>query len=83
MDVSSKVFSSVMKARAFQLMELHGVRFQYGGTPEIGCHNDLITLKALLNARRIHDLPLFIGFVDLEPTPLGPRDLVDATDSAE
>jgi hypothetical protein len=54
MDVSSKVFSSVMNAR-----------FQFGGTPEIGCRDGLFTLKALLNARRNHDLPSFVGFVDL------------------
>ena len=65
MDVSSKVFSSIMNSRAFQLLELHGTRFQFGGTPEIGCRDGLFTLKTLLNARRNHDLPSFVGFVDL------------------
>ncbi len=37
MDVSSKVFTSVMNARAFQLLDLQGTQFQFGGTPEIGC----------------------------------------------
>jgi hypothetical protein len=65
MDVSSKVFSSIMNTRAFQLLELHGTQFQFGGTPEIGCRDRLFTLKTLLNTIRNHDLPSFVGFVDL------------------
>ena len=37
MDMCSKVFLSVMTARAFALIDKHGTRFQFGGTPEIGC----------------------------------------------
>jgi hypothetical protein len=59
MDMCSKVFSSVMTAQAFSLLDKHGTRFQFGGTPEIGCRDDLFTLKALLNART------YVGFVDL------------------
>ena len=65
MDVASKVFSSVMNDQAFQLLELHGTQLQFGGSPEIGCRNGLFTLKALLNTRRNHNLPSFVGFVDL------------------
>ena len=50
MDICSKVFSSVMTARTFSLLDTHGTRFQFGGTPEIGCRDGLFTLKALLNA---------------------------------
>jgi len=65
MDMCSKVFSSVMTTRAFSLLDKHGTRFQFGGTPEIGCRDGLFTLKALLNARHNHDLASYVGFVDL------------------
>jgi hypothetical protein len=65
MDMCSKVFSSVMTARAFALIDKHGTRFQFGGTPEIGCQDGLFTLKSLLNARHNHDLASYVGFVDL------------------
>jgi hypothetical protein len=65
MDMCSKVFLSVMKARAFKLLDKHGTRFQFGGTPELRCRDRLFTLKALLNARQNHDLVLYVGFVDL------------------
>ena len=45
MDVCSKIFSSVMNGRAFRLLELHGTRFQFGGTPTLGCQDGLFTLK--------------------------------------
>ena len=65
MDMCSKVFLSVMTTRAFLLLDKHGTRFQFGGTPEIGCRDGLVTLKALLNARHNHDLASYVGFVDL------------------
>jgi hypothetical protein len=65
MDMCSKVFSSVMTARAFTLLDKHGTRFQFGGTPKIGSRDGLFTLKALLNARHSHNLASYIGFVDL------------------
>ena len=68
MDMCSKVFSSIMTARAFKLLNIHGTQFQFGGTPELSCHNGFFTLKALLNARRNHNLTLYVGFVDLVKT---------------
>jgi hypothetical protein len=65
MDMCSKVFLSVMTAQAFTLLDKHGTRFQFGGTPKIGCRDRLFTLKALLNARHNHDLASYVGFVDL------------------
>jgi hypothetical protein len=65
MDMCSKVFSSVMTMRAFSLLDKHGTRFQFGGTPEIGCRGALFTLKALLNARHNHNFASYVGFVDL------------------
>jgi hypothetical protein len=54
MDMCSKVFSSVLNTRAFLLLEKHGTRFQFGRTPDVGCRDGLLTLKALINAR-IHE----------------------------
>ncbi len=65
MDMCSKVFSLIMMARAFQLLDKHGTGLQFGGTPELGCRDGLFTLKALLNAQQNHDLALYVGFVDL------------------
>ena len=48
-----------------QLLDKFGTRFLFGGTPEVGCHDSLFTLKALLNAQRNHNPPSFVGFVDL------------------
>ena len=65
MDVSSKIFSSVMNGNAFRLLKLHRTRFQFGGTPTLGCQDGLFTLKMLLNAHTNHNLPSFVVFVDL------------------
>ncbi len=65
MDVCGKVFSSIMPTRAFTLLDKHGTRFQFGGTPKLGCRDGLFTLKALINAQHNHDLALYVGFVDL------------------
>ena len=65
MDVCSKIFSSVMNGCAFRLLELHGTRYQFGGTLTLGCQDGLFTLKTLLNAHKNHDLPSFVAFVDL------------------
>jgi hypothetical protein len=63
----SKVFSSIMKTRAFKfkLLDIHGTCFQFGGTPGLGCRDGLFTIKALLNAQQNHNLATYVGFVDL------------------
>jgi hypothetical protein len=65
MDVCSKVFSSIMNGRAFCLLELNSTKFQFGGTPTLGCQDGLFTLKTLLNAHKNHNLPSCVAFVDL------------------
>ena len=64
MDVCSKIFSSVMNGRAFKLLEKHGTRFQFGGTPELGCRDGLFVLKTLLTMQKNHNLPSYIAFVE-------------------
>jgi hypothetical protein len=54
-----------MNARAFKLLAAHGMRFQFIGTPELGCHDGLFVLKTMLNMQKNHNLPSYIGFVDL------------------
>jgi hypothetical protein len=65
MKICSKVFSPVMTAQACTLLDKHGTHFKFGGTPKIGYRDGLFTLKALLNAQHNHNLPSYIGFVDL------------------
>jgi hypothetical protein len=65
MDVCSKIFSSVMNGRAFCLLNKHGTRFRFGGTPELGCQDGLFVLKTLLTMRKNHNLPSYVAFVDL------------------
>jgi hypothetical protein len=65
MEICSKFFSSIMNGRAFCLLELHGTRFQFGGTPTLECQDGLFTLKTLLNVHKNHNLPSFVAFVDL------------------
>ena len=52
MDVGSKIFSSVMNERAFKLLDMSGTRFQFGGTPELGCRDGLFVLKTMLNVQK-------------------------------
>jgi hypothetical protein len=65
MDVCSKIFSSVMNGRAFKLLNTYGTRFQFGGTPELGCRDGLFFLKTLLTMQKNHNLPSYVAFVDL------------------
>ena len=65
MDVGLKIFSSVMNKRAFKLLDMSGTRFQFGGTPELGCRNGLFVLKRMLNLQKNHNLPSHVAFVDL------------------
>ncbi len=65
MDVCSKIFSSVMNCKAFHLLNKHGIRFQFGGTPELGCQDGLFVLKTLLTMRKNHNLQSYVAFVNL------------------
>ena len=65
MDVMSKIFSSILNGRIFKIVEAHGSRFQFGGTPKVGCADGLFTIKTLLNMRRNHDQDTYVAFVDL------------------
>jgi hypothetical protein len=65
MDVSTKIFSLVMNEQAFKRLDAHSTKFQFRGTPKLGCCDGLFTLKTLLNVCKNHNLPTFAAFVDL------------------
>ncbi len=48
-----------------RLLNKHGTRFQFGGTPELGCQDGLFVLKTLLTMRKNHNLLSYVAFVDL------------------
>ncbi len=54
-----------MNGRAFKLLEQHGTRFQFDGTPELGYRDGLFVLKTLLTLRKNHNLPSYVAFVNL------------------
>ena len=65
MDIGAKVFSSMMCKRLFHIINLHGVKYQFGSSPGVGCKDGLFTLKTALHARHNHNLPTYVAFVDL------------------
>ena len=58
-----KDFSCMMNVRAFKILDMHGTKWQFGGTPKQGCANGLFTLKTLLNMRKNHNLQTHVCFV--------------------
>ena len=65
MDSMSKIFSCVINARFFDILDAHRKKLQFGGTPKIGCSDGLFTIKTLLNMQKNHNLPTIVDFVDL------------------
>ena len=65
MDVGSKIFSRILTARLYKLLEQQGTKYQFGATPESGCQDANYTLKTLLHLRRQHNLETFVVFADL------------------
>ena len=65
MDIGEKFFRSMMCKRLFKIINLHGVKYQFGSSPGVGCQDGLFALKTALCARHNHNLPTFVAFVDL------------------
>ncbi|KAL7547269.1 hypothetical protein ACHAWF_010590 [Thalassiosira exigua] len=61
MDVVSKILSRIL----FKILEKNGTKFQFGGTPSVGCREGVFTLKTLLHLRRNHGLSTHVAFIDL------------------
>ena len=65
MDIGSKHFSSILCTRLFKIIEAHGVRYQFGSTPGVGCQDGIFTIKKMLHLRHNHNLPTWVMFADL------------------
>ena len=65
MDIRSKVFSSILCARLFKVIKKHGVKYQFGSTPGVGCPDGTFTIKTLLHLRHNHNLPTWVAFANL------------------
>ena len=65
MDVISKIFSYVINVLFFEILDDHGTKYQFGGTPKIGFRNGLFTINTLLNMVNNHNLPTFVAFFSL------------------
>ena len=65
MDVISKVMSRIRNKRLFKILDKHGTKYQFGGTPDVGCREGVFTLKTLIHTRRNHNLGTHVAFIDL------------------
>jgi hypothetical protein len=55
----------MMNVRAFKILDMHGTKWQFGGTPKLGCADGLFTLKTLLNMQKNHNMQTHVCFVYL------------------
>jgi hypothetical protein len=65
MDVCLKIFSRILCARSYKLLEKHGTKHQYGATPNCGCQDGNFTLKSILNLQQQHNQDTYVVFADL------------------
>ena len=65
MDLGSKIFSSILCTRLFVIIQKHGVKYQFGSTPGVGCQDGSFTIKTMLHLQHNHNLPTFVMFADL------------------
>ena len=65
MDVISKVFSRMVNDRLFKILDKYCTKFQFGGTPGVGCADAIFTLKSLIHTRGNHGLSTHVAFIDL------------------
>ena len=65
MEIWSKIFSSLLCKKLFRIIKKHGVKYQFGSSPRVGCQNGTFTIKTLLHTRHNHDLPTYVAFADL------------------
>ena len=54
-----------MCTRLFKIIKKHGVKYQFGSAPGLGCQNGSFTIKTMLHLRYNHNLPTFVMFADL------------------
>ena len=65
MDMGSNIFSSILCMRLFKIIDKHGVKYQFGSTPGVGCQDGSFKIKTMLHLRSNHNLPTWVLFTDL------------------
>ena len=65
MDIGSKLFSSILCTVLFKIVRKHGLKYQFGSTPGVGCQDGSFTTKTILHLRYNHNLLTFVMFADL------------------
>ena len=65
MDIGAKIFTSIPCGRAFKIIKAHGVKYQFGYTPGVGCQDIVFTLKTLIHLRHNYNLPSWVSFACL------------------
>ena len=68
MDISNKIYISIMFGRLFKIISKHGVKCQFGSTPGVRFQDVTFTIKKLLHLRHNHNLPTWVAFADLFKT---------------
>ena len=51
MDVILTVRSRILNKKLFKLLDKHATKFQFGGTPGVGCREGIFTLKTAIHTR--------------------------------
>ena len=64
-DIGSKVLSSLIYKKLFKIIKKHGVKYQFGSSPVVGCQVGTFTIKTLLHTQHNHNLPSYVAFVVL------------------
>ena len=54
-----------MCTRLSHIIDAHGVKYQFGSTPGVGCQYGSFTIKTMLHLRHNHNLPTWVMFADL------------------
>ena len=65
MDTNNKIYNSIMCEPLFRIISKHGIKFQFGFTPGVGCQDGTFRIKILLHLRHNHNLPTWVEFEDL------------------
>ena len=65
MYIGENTLSSMVCKILFEIINFHGVKYQFVSSPGVGCQYVLYTLKTTLCARHNHNLPTFCAFIDL------------------
>ena len=65
MDISNKIYRSIIYGRLFKIISKHGLKCQFGYTPGVGCQDRTFTIKTLLHLRHNQNLPAWVAFADL------------------